>query len=103
MCSDGSGTGTSGSQTKTTLNYTPDASISHIEGSAKSYKTAEENVNGNGMSEPVQEHVITQQKSTAKIHDFCFGIPFGEYDSMLIKKLLIFRCVEKVIQFILHM
>ncbi|PSS33545.1 Protein FATTY ACID EXPORT 1 like [Actinidia chinensis var. chinensis] len=76
MCSDGSGTRISGSQAKTTLNYTPDASISHIEGSSKSYKTAEENVNGNGMSEPVQEHV-TQQKSTAKIHDFCFGIPFG--------------------------
>ncbi|XP_057487329.1 protein FATTY ACID EXPORT 1, chloroplastic isoform X2 [Actinidia eriantha] len=77
MCSDGSGTGTSGSQTKTSLSYTPDASISHIEGSAKSYTTAEENVNGNGMSEPVQEHVVTQQKGTAKIHDFCFGIPFG--------------------------
>ncbi|GFY84723.1 hypothetical protein Acr_03g0014970 [Actinidia rufa] len=77
MCSDGSGTGTSGSQTKTSLSYPPDASISHLEGSAKSYTTAEENVNGNGMSELVQEHVVTQQKGTAKIHDFCFGIPFG--------------------------
>ena len=94
MCSDGSGTGTSGSQTKTSLSYTPDASISHLEGSAKSYTTAEENVNGNGMGEPVQEHVVTQQKGAAKIHECCFGIPFGEC-AMLVNKLLIFLHVEK--------
>ncbi|CAF1849464.1 BnaC04g24320D [Brassica napus] len=27
--------------------------------------------------EPVEEHVVTQTKRAAKIHDFCFGIPYG--------------------------
>lgn len=75
--SDGTGEGISGSQTKTTLKYTPDASRSHIEGSAKSYASTEENVNGKGISEPAEQQVITEHKGAAKIHDFCFGIPFG--------------------------
>ncbi|KAL7195966.1 hypothetical protein ACSBR1_036070 [Camellia fascicularis] len=77
MNSDGSGTGISGSQTKTNLSYTADASRSHIEGSAKSYATTSENDNGKGMNEPVQGHAVTQQIRAAKIHDFCLGIPFG--------------------------
>ncbi|CAL5420770.1 unnamed protein product [Camellia sinensis] len=76
MNSDGSGTGISGSQTKTNLSYTADASRSHIEGSAKSYATTSENDNGKGMNEPVQGHAVTQQIRAAKIHDFCLGIPF---------------------------
>ncbi|KAL7169114.1 hypothetical protein ACSBR2_034198 [Camellia fascicularis] len=77
MNSDRSGTGISGSQTKTNLSYTTDASRSHIEGSAKSYATTSENDNGKGMNEPVHGHAVTQQIRAAKIHDFCLGIPFG--------------------------
>ncbi|KAF2601311.1 hypothetical protein F2Q70_00026662 [Brassica cretica] len=29
------------------------------------------------VTEPVEEHVVTQTKRAAKIHDFCFGIPYG--------------------------
>ncbi|CAL5423174.1 unnamed protein product [Camellia sinensis] len=76
MNSDGSDTGISGSQTKTNLSYTADASRSHIEGSARSYATTSENDNGKGMNEPVQGHAVTQQIRAAKIHDFCLGIPF---------------------------
>ncbi|XAR68471.1 hypothetical protein NMG60_11003595 [Bertholletia excelsa] len=76
MGNDGSGTGLSRSQTRTT---TSDASRSHIEDPMKSYMTTEENVNSKGENEPVKEHVVTQQKRAAKIHDFCFGIPFGGF------------------------
>ncbi|KAH0678724.1 hypothetical protein KY284_019809 [Solanum tuberosum] len=31
------------------------------------------------MKGSVQENSISPSKRTAKIHDFCFGIPFGEY------------------------
>lgn len=85
--SDGTGEGISGSQTKTTLKYTPDASRSHIEGSAKSYASTEENVNGKGISEPAEQQVITEHKGAAKIHDFCFGIPFGECASVSVKNM----------------
>jgi len=75
--SDATGKGISGSQSKTTLSYTSDTSRSHIEGSAKSYASTEENVTGKAISEPIQQQVVTEQKRAAKIHDFCFGIPFG--------------------------
>lgn len=75
--SDATGKGISGSQSKTTLSYTSDTSRSHIEGSAKSYASTEENANGKAISEPIQQQVVTEQKRAAKIHDFCFGIPFG--------------------------
>ncbi|KAL6987206.1 hypothetical protein U1Q18_012957 [Sarracenia purpurea var. burkii] len=80
MSSDGSGTGMSSSPTKITFNYSPEASRPPIEVSAKSYASTEENIDGKGVSEPVgpvQEHIVTQQKKAAKIHDFCLGIPFG--------------------------
>ncbi|KAL6974128.1 hypothetical protein U1Q18_028311 [Sarracenia purpurea var. burkii] len=80
MSSDGSGTWMSSSLTKITLKYSPEASRPPIEVSVKSYASTEENIDGKGVSEPVgplQEHVVTQQKKAAKIHDFCLGIPFG--------------------------
>lgn len=85
--SDETGEGISGSQTKTTLRYTPDTSRSHIEGSAKSYASTEENVIGKGISEPAEQQVITEHKGAAKIHDFCFGIPFGECASVSVKNM----------------
>ncbi|KAA8517167.1 hypothetical protein F0562_017460 [Nyssa sinensis] len=77
MSHDGHGTDISSAETKTTLSYSTDASKSHNGRSMKSYPTTEEHVAGKGKSEPVQEHAVTQQKRAAKIHDFCFGIPFG--------------------------
>uniref|UniRef100_A0A5B7A8D9 Transmembrane proteins 14C n=1 Tax=Davidia involucrata TaxID=16924 RepID=A0A5B7A8D9_DAVIN len=77
MSHDGRGTDISSSETKTTLSYSTDASKLHYGSSMKSYPTTEEHVTGKGKSEPVQEHAVTQQKRAAKIHDFCFGIPFG--------------------------
>ena len=83
MSDNGSGTWMSGSQTKSNLSYTLDASRSHIEGSANSFTTSEENFNGKGENEPKQDNCLTQKKRAAKIHDFCLGIPFGEYASVL--------------------
>ena len=31
-----------------------------------------------GIDRSTEEGVAKQQKGTAKIHDFCFGIPFGK-------------------------
>ncbi|KAA8518105.1 hypothetical protein F0562_015579 [Nyssa sinensis] len=77
MSHDGRGTDISSSETKSTLSYSTDASNSHNGGPIKSYPTTEEHVTGKGKSETVQEHAATEQKRAAKIHDFCFGIPFG--------------------------
>ncbi|KAK7845084.1 protein fatty acid export 1 [Quercus suber] len=49
-----------------------------LERTSKSYPDIEEDVAGNlGSSEPIQENGVIQQKRAAKIHDFCFGIPYG--------------------------
>ncbi|XP_010279586.1 PREDICTED: protein FATTY ACID EXPORT 1, chloroplastic [Nelumbo nucifera] len=75
---DGSGTERQSSETKTTLRYTADTSRSPLEGTTKSYSNPEEQVGGNlGMGEPLNETDVIQKKRCAKIHDFCFGIPFG--------------------------
>nr|DAD42532.1 TPA_asm: hypothetical protein HUJ06_000762 [Nelumbo nucifera] len=79
---DGSGTERQSSETKTTLRYTADTSRSPLEGTTKSYSNPEEQVGGNlGMGEPLNETDVIQKKRCAKIHDFCFGIPFGKYAS----------------------
>ncbi|KAJ4979514.1 hypothetical protein NE237_010294 [Protea cynaroides] len=66
------------SETINTLSYTADPSRSHIEGSMKSYPNKEEQVVGKlGVDDQLKGEVVTQQKRAAKIHDFCFGIPFG--------------------------
>ncbi|KAJ4970900.1 hypothetical protein NE237_003999 [Protea cynaroides] len=66
------------SETMTTLSYTADPSLSPIEDTMKSYPNKEEQVGGKlRVDDQLQEQVATQQKGAAKIHDFCFGIPFG--------------------------
>ncbi|MED6125083.1 hypothetical protein PIB30_065160 [Stylosanthes scabra] len=59
------GTDTAGSDTKTTLSYAADAKENH---------DAEKISSGVAVTEGV-----SQQKGTAKIHDFCLGIPFGGF------------------------
>ncbi|XP_077227871.1 protein FATTY ACID EXPORT 1, chloroplastic-like [Tasmannia lanceolata] len=74
---DGSSMETPGSETKTTLKYTAEIPNKHIEGAVESYPTTEQ-VDGNlGMETSLNTNGGTQQQKTAKIHDFCFGIPFG--------------------------
>ncbi|XP_059463380.1 protein FATTY ACID EXPORT 1, chloroplastic [Corylus avellana] len=73
MSLDGRGTDASGSDVKTTLRY--DASELGV---GKSHPDLVENAAGKlGVDELVQENGIIQPKRAAKIHDFCFGIPFG--------------------------
>ncbi|XP_042479886.1 protein FATTY ACID EXPORT 1, chloroplastic-like [Macadamia integrifolia] len=75
---EGSGIERTRLETMTTLSYTSDPSVSHVEGTMKSYPNKEEQVGGKlGVDDQLQEQVVTEQKRAAKIHDFCFGIPFG--------------------------
>ena len=83
MSLEGHGTDATSSEIKTTLSYTADASKLHVEGMSKSYPDIEEDVTGNlGSSEPMQENGVIQQKRAVKIHDFFFGIPYGECTSI---------------------
>ena len=75
---EGHGSGTSSSEIKTTLSYVADTSKLPTEGTAKSHQSIKNDTEQMRMTEPVQEYGVTQQKRAAKIHDFCFGIPYGE-------------------------
>ncbi|KAF3442003.1 hypothetical protein FNV43_RR15919 [Rhamnella rubrinervis] len=64
------------SDVNTTLSYKSDgAAKPHIESAANSYP----DVAGNSgtENEPLLEKGVAEHKRAAKIHDFCFGIPFG--------------------------
>ncbi|TYH28378.1 hypothetical protein E1A91_A02G129800v1 [Gossypium mustelinum] len=73
---DGHGAETTGNQLKTTPSYVAGKSKAFIEDMPKTYPNAEEHVPEN-TSDLEEEHGIIQQKRAAKIHDFCFGIPYG--------------------------
>lgn len=82
------------SEIKTTLSYTADnESKPYVEGTAKSYPTIEEEHSSGemGKTEPVPEDGVAQPKKAAKIHDFCFGIPYGECFVLL--EFLIILCL----------
>ncbi|KAL6555368.1 hypothetical protein OROGR_006626 [Orobanche gracilis] len=70
MSNDGRGTNVPNLENKTTPNYVEDASQSHNRSSVKSRPLTEDSVVG--ASNGYMEH-----QKAAKIHDFCFGIPFG--------------------------
>ncbi|KAF5205448.1 Fatty acid export 1 protein, partial [Thalictrum thalictroides] len=76
---DGSGTQASTSETETSLRHGGNASKLHVEGVVKTYPVDEEPVAEKlGLDETIQEQeVAASDKKTAKIHDFCLGIPFG--------------------------
>lgn len=69
------GAETADSDYKNTLSYAVDESKLNVEAKQELSSTIEENVTESG--ETIQEDV-DQQKRTAKIHDFCLGIPFGK-------------------------
>lgn len=68
------------SDVNTTLSYaSDDAPKTHVERAANLYSDAAGN--SGTTSEPQLELGVAEQKRAAKIHDFCFGIPFGEFAS----------------------
>ena len=65
------------SEVNTALSYkSDDATKPHIESAANSYPDVA-GISGT-ENEPLVEKDVAEQKRAAKIHDFCFGIPFGE-------------------------
>lgn len=78
MSFEGHGMETSSSESQTTLSYTSNVSKPHVEGISKPHQSREEHISGKmGISESLHENGSSPQKRAAKIHDFCFGIPFG--------------------------
>ncbi|KAH1077675.1 hypothetical protein GYH30_052965 [Glycine max] len=72
-------TDTAGSDTKNTLSYAADVSKLHVEEKKHSYSTKDgHDTEKLGFGEATQE-TVHQPKRTAKIHDFCLGIPFGGF------------------------
>ncbi|WJX83724.1 hypothetical protein P8452_66367 [Trifolium repens] len=66
--------------TKNTLSYEAVESKSNVEEKPQSYSTIEENGTEKiGLGGEAVQEGVDQQKKTAKIHDFCFGIPFGGF------------------------
>ncbi|XP_057535441.1 protein FATTY ACID EXPORT 1, chloroplastic-like isoform X4 [Amaranthus tricolor] len=63
------------------LSYVADQSSSSVEPVVKLYPGVEEhaNVNGKVGVNASPDPAVVGKKNTAKIHDFCFGIPFGGF------------------------
>lgn len=72
------GADAAGSDTKNTLSYVADESKLHVEEKQEPYLTKEENGTEKIGFGEAQKEGVDQQKRTAKIHDFCLGIPFGK-------------------------
>ncbi|KAK6280073.1 hypothetical protein POUND7_020340 [Theobroma cacao] len=76
MSVDGHGAEATSSELKTKQRFAVEGSKPFIEESTKSYLNVEGHV-PESTNEPIEEHNIIQPKRAAKIHDFCFGIPYG--------------------------
>ncbi|XP_058096439.1 protein FATTY ACID EXPORT 1, chloroplastic isoform X2 [Magnolia sinica] len=74
---EGSSKESPGSEVKTSLSYTADKPTQHMQGAGNSYPIAEQAGGNLGTDASVPVEGSIQQKKAAKIHDFCFGIPFG--------------------------
>nr|AFK48282.1 unknown [Lotus japonicus] len=71
------GADTAGSDAKNSLSYAADMTKLHVEEKQEPYsKKDNHDAEKAGLAE---EGVAQQQKKTAKIHDFCLGIPFGGF------------------------
>lgn len=78
MSIDGSGMETTSSQDKTALRYSGEVSKPYVEGATKLHSARNENgEETTEVRDSVQEDAVGQPKRGAKIHDFCFGIPYG--------------------------
>lgn len=79
MSIDGSGMETTSSQDKTALRYSGEVSKPYVEGATKLHSARNENgEETTEVRDSVQEDAVGQPKRGAKIHDFCFGIPYGK-------------------------
>jgi len=66
------------SETPASLSYTAEVSKPFVEKTSKPYPAVDEAATSKEIiTEAVEEPVATQPKRAAKIHDFCFGIPYG--------------------------
>lgn len=66
------------SETPASLSYTAEVSKPFVEKTSEPYSAVDEtSTNTEIITEPAQELVPEQPKRAAKIHDFCFGIPYG--------------------------
>ncbi|KAL1821027.1 hypothetical protein DCAR_0417401 [Daucus carota subsp. sativus] len=66
------------SESKVAVSYTEDPEVSNNGRLENTFLDEEEHVNENLTSVPVDDVVAEEQKG-AKIHDFCFGIPYGGF------------------------
>ncbi|KAL2320711.1 hypothetical protein Fmac_029680 [Flemingia macrophylla] len=71
-------TDTAGSDTKNTLSYAADVSKLHVQEKQSSYST-KDNHDAEKIGTEATQETVGQPKKTAKIHDFCLGIPFGGF------------------------
>lgn len=76
MNNDGHTIKASSLQSRTALKHIAAASKSHNDILGKPNSSTAEYVNGEEINEPV-ENVISEKQRSAKIHDFCFGLPYG--------------------------
>lgn len=75
---------------KTTMTSPAGDSKLQAEGSVRSHPTNEEPVDGQlGKDVELQEQEIKEPIKAAKIHDFCFGIPFGKCISAIFQKYIL--------------
>nr|GMD47998.1 protein FATTY ACID EXPORT 1, chloroplastic [Ipomoea batatas] len=86
MSNDGRGTDVSSVEDKSALSYTTDPLKPHGGRPENPLSASEESVTGKNSSDPLQgtndlagENITSQPIRAAKIHDFCFGIPFGTF------------------------
>lgn len=73
----------SSSGSKSAVKYTAKASKSDNDILEKPNSNIGEHVNGEEIDETVK-NVVIEPKRAAKIHDFCFGIPYGKFHLVLI-------------------
>ncbi|XP_010516341.1 PREDICTED: protein FATTY ACID EXPORT 1, chloroplastic-like [Camelina sativa] len=66
------------SETPASLSYAAEVSKPIAEKTSTPFSTVDESATSKDIiTEPVEEHVSAQPIRAAKIHDFCFGIPYG--------------------------
>lgn len=73
------GAGTTESGNRHNVNYATDSSNGGVGNTANLFPVSGESIDGKATVGEPTEQILTQKKKAAKIHDFCFGIPFGGF------------------------
>uniref|UniRef100_A0A7C8ZJZ5 Uncharacterized protein n=1 Tax=Opuntia streptacantha TaxID=393608 RepID=A0A7C8ZJZ5_OPUST len=79
MSLEGHDAGASGSGDNPSLKYTADLTSSSVDVATESFPAVEEHANGKIGANGPPNPIVSEKEGTAKIHDFCFGIPFGGF------------------------